>query len=427
MQAVAFGRRVVIQFPVGADHIKKQMQKRGWYEKDMLLDIYKHVRAGGLALDVGAYCGTHTLWLARICNLRVIAFEPAPLPFQSLQFNVRKNGLSKHVQLVNAAVGARSGQCRLIDGDPENTGTTKAEPDDGGTVPMVALDQYSLSDVRVLKIDVEGGELEVLRGAAETIRRCRPRIYIETLAIAEVEQVLAGLGYERVGVYNATPTYCFAPLPLPVKLSTAIMAHPTRERHIPYLQQKMGGGIAVVWDQVNNRWDTGRRAMLAFDPAATHHLVVQDDALLCEDFLPGVREALRYTPDNPVALYAGAVRPRSVEVEQRVRMAKGQRLSWFQMEGPWWGVAVAVPTKFIPDMIRHCDKLAAIANYDMRMARYFGSIKVKCYYTIPSLVNHRIGKDEPSLVPGRGNLSGRVAKYFIGESTSALTIDWSKI
>jgi len=76
-------------------------------------------------------------------------------------------------------------------------------------------------------------------------------------------------------------------------------------------------------------------------------------------------------------------------------------------------------------MVAHCDRLVRVANYDMRMALYFNGRRTRCYYTVPSLVSHRVGAGEPSLVAGRGNAGGRVAFNFIGEDRSALEIDWS--
>lgn len=60
-------------------------------------------------------------------------------------------------------------------------------------------------------------------------------------------------------------------------LSVAIMAHPKREAMVADLLTRLDREVPVVWDQINDRHDTGARAMEAFDPACTHHLVIQDD------------------------------------------------------------------------------------------------------------------------------------------------------
>ena len=86
-------------------------------------------------------------------------------------------------------------------------------------------------------------------------------------------------------------------------LSVAVMAHPKRADLIPALCDSIDADVPVVWDERNDRWDTGRRALLAFDPAATHHLVVQDDALVCRDLVAGLQRALPHVPrEAPVGL-----------------------------------------------------------------------------------------------------------------------------
>lgn len=211
-----------------------------------------------------------------------------------------------------------------------------------------------------------------------------------------------------------------------VRLSVAIMAHRKRERYMPYLLSKLQiDADRIVWDQKNDRWDTGRRSQLAFDPEATHHVVVQDDALLCNDFKEGLVNAIRSKPDNPISLYTGKVRPLGPFVQRMVNEADKLGRTWIRMDGPLWGVAVCTPVKYIESMVTYCDKLVGIANYDMRMTKYFQSRSLKCYYTIPSLVSHRVGKDDPSLVPGRGSGDSRVAHRFIGEDASALDVKWT--
>lgn len=187
------------------------------------------------------------------------------------------------------------------------------------------------------------------------------------------------------------------------------MAHPARAAFVDELLPRLPGA-SVVWDETGDRWDTGRRSMLAFDPAALFHLVVQDDALLCPDFLEIASEQLAGLGvlPGPVAFYAGRTNPRL-----RLLMQHAANLcqQWVRYPGPYWGVAVAVRTADIPDMIRWGDEQYDIPNYDRRMARYFERDRgLLCYYSAPSLVQHRT-HGNPSLIEGRG-WRGRSAAWY---------------
>jgi hypothetical protein len=207
------------------------------------------------------------------------------------------------------------------------------------------------------------------------------------------------------------------------KLSVAVMAHKSRERWVPGVVEALGVDAKVVWDRFNDRHDTGARALAAYDPDATHHLVVQDDALVAKDLVGGVENALRYVPaPNPMGLYVGRSRPRADEIRSLMSRAVETNASFMVHKGPWWGVGIVVPTSSIRELISHYDGMAGVPNYDRRIARYFESKGLYCYYTVPSLVDHRV-EDNPSLVAGRGS-QGRFAHNFIGPR-SALEVDWS--
>jgi hypothetical protein len=217
-----------------------------------------------------------------------------------------------------------------------------------------------------------------------------------------------------------------------ITLSASIMAHPKRAAFIPELLEWLGDfGIPVVWDERNDRWDTGRRSMLAYDPACSHHAVIQDDVLPCKDLLAGLTKALEYAPaDAPVCGYVGAKRPNAPLVNAAVLSAAAQKASWITMHTLNWGPLICVPTNIIPEMIAYCDPLTTIANYDRRLSRYWELRRgVRIWYTWPPLVDHR---DGPSMVEGRVNTvhhsSGRgcrVAHSFIGQDRSALDCDWT--
>jgi FkbM family methyltransferase len=125
------------------------------------------------ALDVGANVGAYALLLGQWVRPggRVYAFEPAAQAFTGLSRHVALNGLGGTVVPVNAAAAAATGTAAFaVDGisGANRLGSGTA------TVATVTIDDFCARegiDPAVIKIDVEGAELDVLRGARETIRR----------------------------------------------------------------------------------------------------------------------------------------------------------------------------------------------------------------------------------------------------------------
>lgn len=207
-----------------------------------------------------------------------------------------------------------------------------------------------------------------------------------------------------------------------MQVSVAIMAHPKRKKMVPALKEQLPGA-KVAWDKKNNRWDTGRRALLNHSKDADWHLVVQDDAILCQNFLAGVHAALAHVPsDVPVSFYTGRTRPYADVIKKAVRSAQADGRAWLALRGPLWGVALALPVPVIRGMVADADKLG-IANYDMRMAEWFHDRGTLCWYSLPCLVDHRVGPDNPSLVPERGAGPRRVAHMFC--DVDPTTINWA--
>jgi len=107
-----------------------------------------------------------------------------------------------------------------------------------------------------------------------------------------------------------------------------------------------------------------------------------------------------------------------------VRNAMFARSPWVKMEGPWWGVGILLPTEHIPDVVDFGDHKTSVQNYDMKISRWYKTQNIDCWYTLPSLVDHRHGEENPSLIPGRKGKERR-AHTFLGEDVSALTLEWS--
>ena len=142
-------------------------------------------REGGVAVDVGAYIGRHTLAYARAVGTqgRVIAVEPQADNFKLLQRNVAVNGLSQ-VQCVLVALGAENGEtCLRFDRETSTASLVRDLPL-RQRVPLMTMDALlafvGVDKVDFIKIDAEGSELEILDGSEVTLSQSPgPRLLIE--------------------------------------------------------------------------------------------------------------------------------------------------------------------------------------------------------------------------------------------------------
>jgi hypothetical protein len=209
-----------------------------------------------------------------------------------------------------------------------------------------------------------------------------------------------------------------------VTVAGVVMAHEKRAAWAEELSDRLG--LPITWDKVNDRHETGLRCLQAgLDSDATHWLVVQDDSVPCGDLLDGVAKATEFSGDRIVGLYVGNVRPETRGLQQQINHARATGTSWLALPGPWWGVGIAIPTGHLPALVAHYGK-SREQNYDRRIERWARAAGVECWYTMPSLVDHRHGAENPSLVPKR-NSPDRHARWFIGADQSALDVDWSRV
>jgi len=196
------------------DHIFSLVNESGtFYELEVLTSAQRFVRSGDLVYDIGANIGNHSIWFAGVCGCQVRAFEPNDKAVSLLRLNVEENNLGERITIEPVGVGAAAGRAFVLRSDDTNLGATQLEASDDGDLRIVALDDLDNgSKVALIKIDVEGDEINVLQGAMGLLQRDHPVLIIEARSHTDYEAVfglLNELGYQPAGSFGFTPTHIF--------------------------------------------------------------------------------------------------------------------------------------------------------------------------------------------------------------------------
>ncbi|MCP5156119.1 MAG: FkbM family methyltransferase [Ectothiorhodospiraceae bacterium] len=184
-------------------YIGRSLHVYGEFSEAECALLRRLIGPGAWAVEAGANVGAHTLGLARAVGVdgRVVAFEPQPLIHRLLEANVVL-AATANVEVHGAAVGRAPGTLRVPPLDysvPGNFGGVSLVADDAGVeVTVCTVDGLRLARCDLLKADVEGMERDVLDGAARTIERHRPVLYLENDRRERSPALVAallGLGY----------------------------------------------------------------------------------------------------------------------------------------------------------------------------------------------------------------------------------------
>ena len=185
-------------------YIGRSLEVYGEYSESESTVFRQIVGAGHVVAEVGANIGAHTVQLAKLAGATgaVHAFEPQRIIFQLLCANLALNEL-RNVYAYQMAAGQTPGVLKTLplDYDAVNNfgGLSLIGAERGEDVPVITLDSRALPSLRLLKIDVEGMEANVLLGAQQTIARHRPFLYVENDRKANSPQLISlieGLGYD---------------------------------------------------------------------------------------------------------------------------------------------------------------------------------------------------------------------------------------
>jgi hypothetical protein len=170
------------------------------------------------------------------------------------------------------------------------------------------------------------------------------------------------------------------------------MAHPKRKRQALALHRQLikypFSHVRIIWDEQNDEWHTGARALRCGASTGGWHVVIQDDAVLTPEFFSNIEGIVDHIPvKSVVSLYTGKVRPLADRVKAAVDRARdGEFLNHYML---MWGVGILLPSAHIEPLLDFIDEARYHDTpYDQRIGIFYQRNMLPIYYCIPSLVDH---------------------------------------
>jgi FkbM family methyltransferase len=191
--------------------IEREILQKNVWDQDTVEIIQRLVKPGDVCLDIGANMGSLSLALAKQAGAhgKVYSFEPGPTLATRFRRNVELNPQFKQT-IILSEIGLSDQPGRLFyNEDSQNRGNGGLLGTSGQSVEVITVDEFArrteLKRLNFVKIDVEGMELEVLKGGLETWKQFQPVLFFETIrefethlkkpVLQEIETMLKAIGY----------------------------------------------------------------------------------------------------------------------------------------------------------------------------------------------------------------------------------------
>lgn len=160
--------------------------RNGRWESRIAKLLKKHTKPDSVAVDVGAFIGSHSYTLSKAVGDKgkVYCIEPQPWASSAIDKTLKKNKI-RNVVVMNAGISNKKGKIYFCsDSTGGSTICTEKKKrlnswEERYNIDIITIDSLGLNNVSIMKIDVEGHEISVLDGARKTIKRNRPVLIIE--------------------------------------------------------------------------------------------------------------------------------------------------------------------------------------------------------------------------------------------------------
>jgi FkbM family methyltransferase len=161
--------------------------------------IMKHVKQRRTCIQAGGACGIWPLRFSMFFDT-VYTFEPSPDTFQCLNHNCD----AVNVYRYQAGLFSRAGFSGMSNHrkDERNWGAKFIDVNKNGAIPLMRIDNFKFDQVDLIQLDIEGSELDALKGCKKTIERCRPVIVIEEKPLKHLEDFRQRVGDARRWLAN---------------------------------------------------------------------------------------------------------------------------------------------------------------------------------------------------------------------------------
>lgn len=187
IEKVKFGIKLNLNLQ---EYLQSWIYVFGAYELPTVRFMRSYLKDGDVAIDVGGQIGYLSIIMATSANrhVQVVSFEPEPGNINSFKQNIELNTL-ENVTLVEKAVSDHAGKIKLYLSSDRNAGTHSTVFVEGNvSEEFVEIDAVTIDDevssrgidrVDLIKIDVEGGEIDVIRGSVKTLMSFQPVVITE--------------------------------------------------------------------------------------------------------------------------------------------------------------------------------------------------------------------------------------------------------